>query len=275
MKKLLLLPVFVLLTLVTISTSYANVLIEDVNSTQDTDTNGGLFSGVIDTGSGAPGDYELITCGIFAEGPNPFNAPSPGSWNEIANETCFPNTCQLGIWGRFTDSSSSEDVTCSWNNSSSAFAAGSFRYNNVDKDNPIIDSACSEFDIPSQMYVTPPVQFEAGSQLVQILLLTGNNNGDMAAALSVDPFSEGFTETVLQGPGLGLSGGSTFQETAGVFEFPPFPRIGDTIGIKFCFLSLRMAPKVIPTMSEWGLIATAGVLGIISFFALRRRKAAA
>jgi len=31
----------------------------------------------------------------------------------------------------------------------------------------------------------------------------------------------------------------------------------------------------IPTMSEWGLIATAGVLGLIGFFAMRRRKAAA
>lgn len=31
----------------------------------------------------------------------------------------------------------------------------------------------------------------------------------------------------------------------------------------------------IPTLSEWGLIATAGILGIIGLFALQRRKATA
>lgn len=35
------------------------------------------------------------------------------------------------------------------------------------------------------------------------------------------------------------------------------------------------ASSPIPTMSEWGLIATAGVLGLIGFFAIRRRRAAA
>lgn len=227
---------------------------------------------MIETGSGAPGDYELITCGIFADGPNPFNAPGPGSWNEIANETCFPGTCQLGVWGRFTDSSGSDDITCSWNDSSAAFTAGSFRFNNVDKDNPIIDSACSEFDAPSQMYVTPPVQFEAGSQLVQILLISGGNE---PTVLSVDPFIDGFEEVTGTSPALLLTGVSEFQETAGTFQFPPFPRLNDITAVKFCFVSLRMAPKVIPTMSEWGLIATAGVLGIISLFALRKRKTAA
>lgn len=39
MKKLLLLPLFALIAFVTLSTSEANVLIEDVNSTQDTDLN--------------------------------------------------------------------------------------------------------------------------------------------------------------------------------------------------------------------------------------------
>jgi len=30
----------------------------------------------------------------------------------------------------------------------------------------------------------------------------------------------------------------------------------------------------VPTLSEWGLIAMAGVLGIIGFIVIRRRKAA-
>jgi hypothetical protein len=31
-------------------------------------------------------------------------------------------------------------------------------------------------------------------------------------------------------------------------------------------------PRNIPTLSEWGLIATAGILGIAGFLVLRRRK---
>jgi hypothetical protein len=35
------------------------------------------------------------------------------------------------------------------------------------------------------------------------------------------------------------------------------------------------APAAIPTLSEWGLIAMAGVLGIVGFMVLRRRKVTA
>ncbi|TFG74792.1 MAG: IPTL-CTERM sorting domain-containing protein [Thermodesulfobacteriales bacterium] len=34
-------------------------------------------------------------------------------------------------------------------------------------------------------------------------------------------------------------------------------------------------PSPIPTLSEWGLIAMAGVLGIIGFMVMRRRKVTA
>ena len=40
-----------------------------------------------------------------------------------------------------------------------------------------------------------------------------------------------------------------------------------------CEFTNSIAPRPIPTLSEWGLIAMAGVLGIIGFFALRRRRA--
>ncbi len=39
------------------------------------------------------------------------------------------------------------------------------------------------------------------------------------------------------------------------------------------FATIERTP--IPTMSEWGLIAMAGVLGIVGFMVMRRRKAAA
>jgi hypothetical protein len=35
-----------------------------------------------------------------------------------------------------------------------------------------------------------------------------------------------------------------------------------------------VTPSSIPTISEWGLIATAGILGIVGFIAVRRRKTA-
>jgi len=38
---------------------------------------------------------------------------------------------------------------------------------------------------------------------------------------------------------------------------------------------LAIEPRNVPTLSEWGLIAMAGVLGIIGFIVIRRRKAVA
>ena len=40
------------------------------------------------------------------------------------------------------------------------------------------------------------------------------------------------------------------------------------------FTNVRVAP-IVPTLSQWGLIAMAGVLGIIAFVVFRRRKATA
>ncbi|MCH7519378.1 MAG: IPTL-CTERM sorting domain-containing protein [Candidatus Dadabacteria bacterium] len=34
-------------------------------------------------------------------------------------------------------------------------------------------------------------------------------------------------------------------------------------------------PEPIPTLSEWGLIAMAGILGIVGFMVMRRRKVSA
>ena len=40
--------------------------------------------------------------------------------------------------------------------------------------------------------------------------------------------------------------------------------------------SLELTPPTqVPTISEWGLVAMAGILGIIGFMVVRRRKAAA
>lgn len=39
-----------------------------------------------------------------------------------------------------------------------------------------------------------------------------------------------------------------------------------------CNFINRMLPTEIPTLSEWGLIAMAGILGIVGFMVIRRRK---
>jgi len=143
MKRLLILPIIVLFTIAFVQTSNANVGVNDARVNRNAGPN--LSSGVIESGSGIGGDYELIVCAIDTGGPNPFNAPNPGTWDEINNSPCAGPNCQIGIWGRFTDNQSSEDINCNWGNNSLGFVAGSIRYTNVDSDNPIIDSACSEF----------------------------------------------------------------------------------------------------------------------------------
>ena len=45
--------------------------------------------------------------------------------------------------------------------------------------------------------------------------------------------------------------------------------------LKFCALSLRMAPRSVPTMSEWGLVGFAAFAGIAGFWFIRRRQLAA
>ena len=37
----------------------------------------------------------------------------------------------------------------------------------------------------------------------------------------------------------------------------------------------RCTPPIVPTLSEWGLIAMAGIIGIVGFMVLRRRKVTA
>ncbi len=271
-RSILFLPAFILLVLFSVNFANANVLIEDARVNTDSD-DGGITSGVIDTGSGGIGDYELIVCGIDTVGPNPFNAPSPGSWNEIDNSTCFLPDCQIGVWGRFSDSQNSEEVTCSWGNDSEAFVAGSIRYSNVDKDNPIIDSACTE--IEGQNIVIRPVSSERGAQLVGIQLFVGPSGFPTGEFVEFDEFEAFFAGVLDSGQGnlLIMFAESELDENGD--GFPGFSAPLPTIGSKFCVVSLRMAPTTIPTMSEWGLIAFAAFVGIAGIWFLRRRQVAA
>jgi len=271
-KKLLFLPIFVLLVLFSVNLAAANVFIEDAHINSDVDE-GGITSGVIDSGSGRGGDYELIACGIDSDGSNPFNAPSPGAWNEIDNSTCFQPNCQNGLWGRFADSPDSEEVTCSWGDDSVAFVAASIRYSNVDRDNPIIDSGCSEF--VDGNFILPAVSSEPGAQLVSIQLFRVQGSTTLSA-VEFDQFSAEFAEIVTFNDDgdrvLALQGLSEIDEDGEGFPGAVFPLQTDIFAAKFCVVSLRMATRQVPTMSEWGLISFAAFAGIAGFWFIRRRQ---
>ena len=53
----------------------------------------------------------------------------------------------------------------------------------------------------------------------------------------------------------------------------------DTGTFDGCFFTNEMLepppPPAVPTLSEWGLIAMAGILGIVGFMVIRRRKVTA
>jgi len=143
MNRLLMLPVIVLSVLFLINPSHADVLFQDVTANGYSDGNISITQEVIPTGVGEVGDYELITCSTVApNGPNPFLAPSPNSWTELDNANCGGSfSCRMGIWGGFTNNPGSENIDCSWTDSTFVFAAGSYRFSNVAPD-PIIDVEC-------------------------------------------------------------------------------------------------------------------------------------
>ena len=75
-----------------------------------------------------------------------------------------------------------------------------------------------------------------------------------------------------------------FNIFIGIESVPPITRISlmfpgspeDVFkGIANVRFGLRVVSRPIPTLSEWGLIAMAGVLGIVGLLVVRRRKAAA
>ncbi|MEM7009077.1 MAG: IPTL-CTERM sorting domain-containing protein [Thermodesulfobacteriota bacterium] len=272
MRKLSFLPLVAFIIFAFAGTSIADVFINDARV--DRNSNGGFTSSVIESGSGDANDYELIVCGILTDGADPFNPPSPGVWTEFENAPCESIAdCQLGFWGRFTNNQNSEEITCSWGNSSNVFLAGSYRFLNVDQENPIIDVNCSS--VENGILTLPSVTSEPGAQLVTVSLgiVEANidsgvvefdsTNGLIFAGLPIaGELSMVLTYTSeLDADGSGFNGGSV--------------NIGDDSSIKQCALTLRMGTRNVPTMSEWGLISFAAFAGIAGIWYLRRRQAAA
>lgn len=278
---------------VTYATSQANVLLEDIEANNRFSTSETFSNGTISTGSGnASGDYVLFTC--VTEDPNNVNSffpPAPGSWTEVDTEKCFgPSSCISGIWGGFVDSAGSSDVTCSWGPGASfVFAAGSFRYEGVDGDNPIIGFSCFSSTTETGNIVNfPQIVTEAGSQVVYILnrsnisfpggsptIITGFNPPG-GGVFFADAFNT-FTHVATQGE-------TRFYEEGGLTDPFTIEITDGTAEYRVCTIALRMGGNTpppppdaaqVPTLNEWGLIAMAGILGIVGFMVIRRRTATA
>jgi len=277
MKRLLLLPILVLSMFLFVNYSQANVIVDDADSATEVNENPTFISANVPTGSGLVGDYELIACGVSTDNGNSFNNPAPGIWTQLDNGICNdPNgNCIQGIWGRFTDNPASEDITCSWDNPSFVFAAGSFRYNEVDPVDPIIAVACDSGagDGANIMATAPSVETVAGSQVARIYTVRNfeiletsdfNNNDDVSGVFQSIAGVSSVNVIVLGVTQLALVDGPTGEAPLNV---------GLNAQWRACTIALRMVPVVrnVPTMSEWGLIAFAAFVGIAGIWFLRRR----
>ncbi len=268
-RKLLFLPIFVLSLFFISSVSQADV--EIVQMTGNSRSDPGFTSSIVEIGPG-DGDYDLIVCGIETDGANPFELPTPGSWDELDNGTCVGPLCQMGIWGRENLDPSSEDINCNWQDGTRGFAAGSIRYRGVDTDNPIIDMACSEFD--GQDLVIDSVSSEPGAQIVLLntVVTTGSESGqnitftpESGQITIVRVFDDNriiflIASSALDPTGQGFEGGPVFIPPVDIWE------------VRQCVLSLRMATRMVPTMSEWGLISFAAFAGIAGIWYMKRRR---
>ncbi len=281
-KKLLLLPIFILSLFVISFEAQADVLVDDADSASLVVQALAIMSADVPTGSGLVGDYELIACGVTSDNGNTFSAdPMPGTWTELDTGACDVNgNCIQGIWGRFTDNPASEDITCSWNFPSNVFVGGSFRYNDVDPIDPIIDVACDSGggQGANVMATAPSVNTIAGSQVARIYTYRNNSgtptgdsniNDDTTGSFIANAFADTFNNVNMQGTTeLVLVDGPT--GTASVDA-------GIDAEWRGCTIALRMVPNVrnVPTMSEWGLISFAAFAGIAGFWFMRRRQVTA
>ncbi len=261
-------PLFVL----SVAASHAVVQLVDTESTgtrQNIDNN--ITSGVIATGSGTQGDFEVIMCGTFSDGNNSFLDPAPGDWSTLDNGECGGNgTCILGIFGRSGNSADSSEIACNWTDPTNAFAAGSFRYSGVDSENPVIDIAC-ETGGSAEFMIAPSVITEPGSAVIRVVSNSINNT-----TFQPDQILEGQFIAV----GVSNQSGQYATEIGRSFAFPEGGPTGDyefgfseAFDWRACTIALRMEPTEIPTLSEWGMIAAATGLMIVGvYFAVRRRK---
>ena len=213
-------------------------------------------------------DFEVAICGL-SNGNTNFNAPLPEGWEEIFTQKCLNNECQTGVWSRLAEHGSNVNIF-SWSELAIATSCVILPFSKVDIESPIINYECSSGISTSP--TAPAIMTEANSVVVRTFLLEGCASAHLLGNL-----------------------GNFFNKQCGDIEFVFFGSIstkleaGDTgtevytdnieeAQWQACTIALRMQsmpPSNIPTLSEWGLIAMAGILGIVGFMVIRRRKVTA
>lgn len=217
------------------------------------------------SGADAPGNLDVVVCSTFSTGTNSFLLPSPGDWSPAAESSCGGGSCILGIYTKPAGSGLDETI-CSWTQNTDVFTGAVLRYAGADADDPVIDSACTSE--VSGTFTAPSVATEANSTVIRVFALGGDEfllpNQEIveevfstAAISSSDQFSL-------------IIGVSSYFPTAGQTGELAFP-VGIAIPWTACTIALRSATTPIPAMSEWGLMAFAGIAGIVSLLVIRRR----
>jgi hypothetical protein len=258
-KKLLLLPIFVLLVLFSVNLAAADVLIEDTQMAASA-FNPGFTDRSIQTGVGQPGNYVIISCATANPTGNTFNDLTPGTWDLLDEGSCggAGQLCLHGIWGRFEDMPNSEFITCSWTESTTVWAAGTIRYSNVDPDSPIIGVDC-ETGLGTEL-IAPSIITEAGSQVLRVYTSGAITHAMTQAnpAIANKAFPEG---------GWAAPANSDSQhirsEGISALTLVAGPTGTDSVTVEIpsqwraCTIALRMDPNLrfVPTMNEWGLIS--------------------
>ncbi|MGE0369710.1 MAG: IPTL-CTERM sorting domain-containing protein [Candidatus Dadabacteria bacterium] len=217
-------------------------------------------------GVDAPGNLDIVVCSTYSTGANAFQPPSPGDWSPAAESRCGGGSCILGIFTR-PAGSGLDEITCSWTQNTDVFTGAVLRYAGADADDPIIASAC-ESEVSGTL-TAPSVATEANSTVIRVIAL----GGDELLLLPTEEIIEEVFATAA------ISSSDQFSLIIGISSY--FPSAGQTgeqtfpIGIPVpwtaCTIAFRSPTTPIPTMSEWGLLAFAGIAGIASLMVVRRR----
>lgn len=264
-------------TIILLSTA-ANAAIQlvDKNFGGDSGTGANFTEGNVETGTGSPGDLEIIFTSTTSKGTNYFTGLVPGNWNELDQGGCGNNDhCILGLYSRIDDSSGSSDITFGWANPADIWIGASLRYKGTDPDNPVTAYAC---DTGYGVVATAPsVVTDGHSTVIRVAVF-----GWDYSIKSVDVNEEKSAATEELFAGVFTTINEFLYLKAYSEEFPHGGPTGtaEVGGIypqdwRACTIALRAAPTSIPTLSEWGMGVFAALFGILSIWALRRRTARA
>lgn len=259
-------------TSLTPSKSLADIVfVEDNSATEISEAP--FTEDTINSAFGEDGDFEVLACAVPDEGQLTMNPATPGWTTQDIGGCGGDPFCLLGVFTQISDSTGGDLNTCSWENGAvNSFSASLLRYRGVDPFVPVTAVACNAGSGTSA--VAPSVETTANSVVVRLYASSGipPELGD------IPDFGAGRT--------FGIAG----AEISTVMVGQPFAEEGDSgsLNLQFfeptfwraCSVALQMdtgeSPiRPIPTMSEWGLIATAGVLGLAGIIFYRRRLARA